>query len=138
MGPFFFSGQCLLEYNGATNDFKFDRVFGQESTQEAVFDEVKHFVQSALDGYNVSLLAYGQTGAGKTHTMLGGAGMCVCTHTHVYKTHPAWWRRLSILQVIYVLCIYRGLENRVPAVDVVKHSGALTVDVVSILGHWLL
>ena len=30
------------------------------------------FVQSALDGYNVSLLAYGQTGAGKTWSMMGG------------------------------------------------------------------
>jgi kinesin family protein C1 len=31
-------------------------------------------VQSALDGYNVSLLAYGQTGAGKTWSMMGGGG----------------------------------------------------------------
>ena len=23
------TGQCLLEYNGVSNDFKFDRVFGQ-------------------------------------------------------------------------------------------------------------
>ena len=35
--------------------------------------QVRSFVQSALDGFHVSLLAYGQTGAGKTHTMLGGA-----------------------------------------------------------------
>ncbi|EKX53615.1 hypothetical protein GUITHDRAFT_58112, partial [Guillardia theta CCMP2712] len=54
--------------------FKFDRCFGQNSTQTDVFEEVKNFVQSALDGYNVSLLAYGQTGAGKTHTMIGGGG----------------------------------------------------------------
>ena len=39
--------------------------------QTEVFEEVSQFVQSALDGYNVSLLAYGQTGAGKTHTMIG-------------------------------------------------------------------
>ena len=67
------TGACFLPYNGVGNEFKFDRCFGQDSSQEMVFDEVKNFVQSALDGYNVSLLAYGQTGAGKTHSMLGGA-----------------------------------------------------------------
>lgn len=35
--------------------FTFDRVFGQSSSQEAVFQEVSEFVQSALDGYNVCL-----------------------------------------------------------------------------------
>jgi hypothetical protein len=106
-GGFFFSGQCLLEYNGATNDFKFDRVFGQESTQEAVFDEVKHFVQSALDGYNVSLLAYGQTGAGKTHTMLGGAGMCVCVCVCVYKTHTLLGGAGSLFSKSSMFYVYR-------------------------------
>lgn len=41
--------------------FPFDRVFGPSSGQEAVFNEVSEFVQSSLDGYNVTLFSYGQT-----------------------------------------------------------------------------
>eukprot|EP00971_Amphidinium_carterae_P256464 5092028-Amphidinium_carterae.1 len=36
---------------------------------EEVFDECRALVLSVLDGYNVTIFAYGQTGAGKTHTM---------------------------------------------------------------------
>lgn len=61
-------------HNGKSEAFAFDRAFACHSAQEDVFGEVQHFVQSALDGYHVSLLAYGQTGAGKTWTMMGGSG----------------------------------------------------------------
>lgn len=46
-------------------------MFAPSSGQEAIFQEVSEFVQSALDGYNVCLFSYGQTGSGKTHTMQG-------------------------------------------------------------------
>lgn len=39
--------------------------------QEAVFEDTKHLVRSALDGYNVCVFAYGQTGSGKTFTIYG-------------------------------------------------------------------
>uniref|UniRef100_A0A6U6V4M0 Kinesin-like protein n=1 Tax=Zooxanthella nutricula TaxID=1333877 RepID=A0A6U6V4M0_9DINO len=53
--------------------YSFDAVFFP-GTQEEIFEDCRRLVRSALDGYNVSLFAYGQTGAGKTHTMYGQPG----------------------------------------------------------------
>jgi len=57
--------------DGQKRMFEFDAAFGPNSTQDNIFEECKDFVQSALDGYNITIFAYGQTGAGKTFTMLG-------------------------------------------------------------------
>lgn len=51
--------------------FKFDHVFGQADDQEAVFAESLPVVRSVMDGFNVCIFAYGQTGTGKTFTMEG-------------------------------------------------------------------
>lgn len=51
--------------------FHFDCVFPPETSQSAIFEQVKPFIQSAMDGKNVCLFAYGQTGSGKTYTMEG-------------------------------------------------------------------
>lgn len=54
--------------------FKFDSVFNPEEDQEKVFEKTAPFATSVLDGYNVCIFAYGQTGTGKTFTMEGTDG----------------------------------------------------------------
>ncbi|PNY09407.1 kinesin-like protein KIFC3-like [Trifolium pratense] len=57
--------------DSSKKQFKFDHVFKPEDNQEAVFAQTKSIVASVLDGYNVCIFAYGQTGTGKTFTMEG-------------------------------------------------------------------
>lgn len=49
--------------------FVFDRVFSPEYDQAGVWDYLEDCVTAFTTGYNVSLLAYGQSGAGKSYTM---------------------------------------------------------------------
>merc|ERR1712007_90117 len=51
-------------------NYTFDGVFSPGS-QEEIFEDCRDLVQSAIDGYNATIFAYGQTGAGKTYTMYG-------------------------------------------------------------------
>lgn len=58
--------------NGAPRKtFKFDAVFGPQAEQADIFEGTAPFATSVLDGYNVCIFAYGQTGTGKTFTMEG-------------------------------------------------------------------
>lgn len=52
--------------------FRFNHVFKETDDQETVFDKAAvPILDSVMSGYNGCLLAYGQTGTGKTHTILG-------------------------------------------------------------------
>ena len=55
--------------------FTFDAVFGAQSMQREIYDEIAYpLVEAVLDGFNGTIFAYGQTGCGKTFTMLGEVG----------------------------------------------------------------
>lgn len=57
---------------GPNKDFAYDSVYDVDSKQQEVYDESAFpLVESVIKGYNGTIFAYGQTGCGKTHTMLG-------------------------------------------------------------------
>ena len=47
-------------------------MYDWNSRQEDIFNETAYpIIDNVLQGYNGTIFAYGQTGCGKTHTMLG-------------------------------------------------------------------
>lgn len=66
------AGRYLRSQQGSSNEYAFDAAFDADATQAQVFEKTaKPHIPAVLDGYNVTVFAYGATGAGKTHTMMG-------------------------------------------------------------------
>lgn len=56
--------------------FTFDHIFSETCSQSTIFSTIANpLLLSCLEGYNVCIFAYGQTGAGKTYTILGPDNM---------------------------------------------------------------
>lgn len=61
-----------LYYRNRSKQFEFDLVFDPNSSQRDVFEKsTLPLVKPVLNGQNSTVFAYGATGAGKTHTMIG-------------------------------------------------------------------
>eukprot|EP01060_Flectonema_neradi_P013371 TRINITY_DN20137_c0_g1_i2.p1 TRINITY_DN20137_c0_g1~~TRINITY_DN20137_c0_g1_i2.p1 ORF type:complete len:592 (+),score=140.50 TRINITY_DN20137_c0_g1_i2:52-1776(+) len=82
---------CPLQGKEASrgkDGYLFQRVFSPESTNRDVFDEVREVVSNGLDGISGTVLAYGQTATGKTHTMQGSdsdAGISARLIKHLFQ-----------------------------------------------------
>ncbi|CAE8724908.1 unnamed protein product, partial [Polarella glacialis] len=85
-----------------------DHAFGTETSQEQVFDKaVAPITDAVIRGYNGAVIAYGQTGAGKTHTMIGAktgagrgiAGRAVEAIFSGLARRASWRVEVSVLEV---------------------------------------
>ncbi|KAK1570833.1 hypothetical protein Q3G72_007754 [Acer saccharum] len=60
----------LKKNNWSSESYRFDEVFTETASQRRVYEVVaKPVVESVLNGYNGTIMAYGQTGTGKTYTV---------------------------------------------------------------------
>lgn len=52
--------------------YAFDHAFDKATTQQQIYENsAKFLIPGIIEGFNATVFAYGSTGAGKTHTMLG-------------------------------------------------------------------
>ena len=61
-------------YGQNQTEWKFQNglVFSDSATQEAIFSQsLAQFTEVVLDGYDLTIIGYGQSGSGKTHTLFG-------------------------------------------------------------------
>ncbi|CAG8307730.1 unnamed protein product [Penicillium salamii] len=63
------SNNLSVDVPNAQKWFTFDRIFPETTEQEGIWEYVSDSLNSFLQGYNVSIMAYGQSGAGKSFTM---------------------------------------------------------------------
>ena len=64
----------LKSQQSILNEYAFDAVFDESTMQEEVYESTaKRYIPNFVNGKNVTVFAYGATGAGKTHTMLGNS-----------------------------------------------------------------
>lgn len=70
--------------------YAFDLAFNQSASQSGIFEKTtKILIESICNGYNATVFAYGATGAGKTHTMIGdleNPGLMILTFEEVFAT----------------------------------------------------
>ncbi|XP_058424772.1 centromere-associated protein E-like isoform X4 [Diceros bicornis minor] len=62
---------AIYQVDGSKS-FNFDRVFHSNESTKNVYEEIAvPIIDSAIQGYNGTVFAYGQTASGKTYTMMG-------------------------------------------------------------------
>lgn len=91
--------------------FVFDRVFAQHALQEDVFTSTtRPLIDTVLEGYNATVFAYGATGCGKTHTILGtpsDPGVIFLTMKELYERIE----RISDDKIVEVSLSYLEIYN---------------------------
>eukprot|EP00040_Diaphanoeca_grandis_P042885 m.266307 g.266307 ORF g.266307 m.266307 type:complete len:1026 (-) comp66532_c0_seq1:173-3250(-) len=108
---------------GHSKSFTFDYVFGPASTQRQMYDDcVKDLIDSGFEGYNVTIMVYGQTGTGKTYTIGQGGmenranpGVMQFAATQIFDNVAAYSAEYDVKVVVSYIEIY--METVVDLLD---------------------
>ncbi|KAF2298742.1 hypothetical protein GH714_026372 [Hevea brasiliensis] len=98
--------------------FRFNKVYGPNSTQGEVFSDTQPLIRCVLDGYNVCIFAYGQTGSGKTYTMTGPNG----------ATEEEWGVNYRALNDLFSISQNRSSSFMYEVGSISEHNGLVVPD----------
>lgn len=119
--------------------FVFDRLFDEAATQAEVFAETTQpLLASVLDGYNATVFAYGATGCGKTHTIVGtrdDPGVVYLTMQDLYGRLAARHTVLILFLEIYNEAIRDLLCPATPLAKLVLREDLRRMVVLNLLAH---
>jgi len=104
------NGSIRLEMNPRRNpdtcqatakNYASDAYFGPEDDTEYIYDATcRNVVKQFIDGYNGTILCYGPTGTGKTHTMFGtqeSPGLVPLVLDDVLtRSNPGWEKKVTL------------------------------------------
>ncbi|XP_059897316.1 centromere-associated protein E isoform X2 [Gadus macrocephalus] len=95
-----------LDDGVTTKSFSYDRVFSSSETTNHLYQDIaKPLVVSAVEGYNGTIFAYGQTSSGKTFTMMGSKlvpGVIPLSMEEVFQTIQNYPQKEFLLRVSYM------------------------------------
>jgi hypothetical protein len=108
-------------------------VFPPGTSQDQVFEDTKHLVQSAVDGYNVCIFAYGQTGSGKTFTIYGNErapGLTPRGVTELFRIIHRDSGKYTFSVSVYMLELYQVSERLFLQHEIIlrSYNGLITVN----------
>ena len=62
----------ITNVKNETKQYTYDYIATEDSSQSEIFEQcARNIADSTLQGYNGTIFVYGQTGAGKTYTIIG-------------------------------------------------------------------
>lgn len=106
------NGIEVTDQDQRLHTFHFDRVFSMDASNRAVYEEVgRPLVDSVLTGFNGTLMAYGQTGTGKTHTVGSEDGLIACMVQQLFDSTANAFRITLSYQQVYQERLYDLLRH---------------------------
>ncbi|KAL0233491.1 hypothetical protein PCE1_002006 [Barthelona sp. PCE] len=102
----------------SSKKFSFDSILQESTNQKQVFERMQRAVDYTLSGYNACVLCYGQSGSGKTYTLLNDEGL----HTkhegiipramkHIFQEKRKDLDRKTLVTVSYVQIYCEMLQD---------------------------